>query len=292
MEIPERSDVYLEEFWLPRKARSYDALVTPREQLRLVGARPATVLQLHEHQQTRYARLDSMRAALRGAHQQYRASASYQSVDHICFSSGWTRDQFTVWEGRAPASASVVHLSGWADDVASGLFQLEKDNTVLIMASSDPRDDLNWGLRAWEMARLPAPWTLVVVGDGPAVEGGDVRRVGRLSDEDLLHEMRAASAYLHIGRCEGFGLAVVEALQAGTPVIARGGSAVDELLARGGGGLVATAAEAAAALQALALDPDRQSTSRQAHAAGTLFSWSSTARGLADGVRAAVEQRR
>ncbi len=46
-----------------------------------------------------------------------------------------------------------------------------------------------------------------------------VRKLGYVSDDDLLILYRAARAHLIVSRCEGFGLTVVEAMAAGCPVI-------------------------------------------------------------------------
>lgn len=285
---PRRTDAFLEEVWLPHIADAYDAVVTSREQFRLRRRRPAVVLQLHEHHHTRYARAASARAALRSAHQQYRAGLMYRMADHICFSSKWTAEQFSLLEGAPPASASVVPLSGWADDVAQQALQARNQETVLIMGSSDPRDDFAWGLAVWEEAKLPEPWALVVIGDVRGAAKKRVRYIGRIDDERLRHEMRAAAVYLHVGRVEGFGLAIVEALQMGTSVIARPGSALDEVLHTGGGVLASDTATAGRRLQEMTVESAVAHLAEQARAAGLSFSWSRTADGLADGVRAAT----
>jgi glycosyltransferase involved in cell wall biosynthesis len=78
---------------------------------------------------------------------------------------------------------------------------------------------------------LPDDSELVLLGDGPArssVEqliarrgfAGRVRLMGRVSDEDLHRWFRTARVVVSMSRHESFGLTILEALAAGTPVVA------------------------------------------------------------------------
>lgn len=275
--LPNRSDLVTDEAVLPRVAAGYDVLYTQRETLRLAKRRPRVVLQLHEHQHTRYAPWNSVRQALRGSLQHYRASIMYQTAEHICFSSKWTRDEFARLEGREPKSSSVVLLGGWKDDCPHER-SLRRDEIVVVVASNDARDELAWALDVWRKAALPAPWTMCIVGrrgSGPA----GVSLIGPLGDSDLRGLLSRSRAYLHIGRVEGFGLSVVEALQVGTPVIARSGSAVDELLGSGGGYLVTGSTSAAAALVKVA-DGKAAADLRDPSQVGSQYTWARTAQGI------------
>jgi len=287
--LGDHSDLVLDELVLPRLAAPYDVVYTQREGLRIgrrLGRRkPGVVLHLHEHQHVRYAPSVTVRHALRGAWQSYRACAMYRRADHICFSSEWTRAEFPRLERIEPTSSSVVRLGGWPDD-RPPLSIMERRPIVVVIASSDARDELDWALAVWRLAMLPYPWELVVVGRAPHRGGERVRAVGRLSDADLVALLAMARAYLHIGRVEGFGLSVVEALQVGTPVVGRGGSAVDELLRHGGGYLVDDAAAAASALTALA---DGAVVPAVAAAAGARYTWAKTARGVLAACDAVIE---
>jgi len=275
--LPNRSDLVLDEIVLPRLGARYDVVYTQREGLRAARRRrPRVVLQLHEHQHNRYAPWPTVRDAARGAVHVYRASRMYREADHICFSSAWTRDEFRRLEAAEPRSSSVVPLGGWPDNRADAS-HLPREPVVVVLASTDARDEFGWALDVWERAQLPAPWRMAVVGrpgagDGSSV-GDRVRLMGRISDDTLVDLLGRAGAYLHIGRTEGFGLSVVEALQLGTPVVARRGSAVDELLVSGGGFLVEDSTAAGRALADLA----RQTFTPAAVAAGARYSWAGTA---------------
>ncbi|RLL38310.1 glycosyltransferase [Acinetobacter cumulans] len=54
--------------------------------------------------------------------------------------------------------------------------------------------------------------------------------LGKLNQQKVIHEMQQADVFLFLSRSEGFGLAVVEAMACGLPVIALEGTAVDEII--------------------------------------------------------------
>lgn len=277
LQAPDRSDLFLEEVWLPRLARTYDVVYTQREGLRLRYGGPVHVLQLHEHQQLRYSSWRSLRAKARGAWQQHRASQMYDAADGICFSSAWTRSEFIRLEGREPPVSVVAHLAGWPDDRLPDR-PPQKKCLVVANVSTDPRDELEWALEGWAEARLPSPWRLALFGasqpTGLDVVG--VEWLGRVPDGDLLSLLSRARIYMHTGRLEGFGLGVVEALQMGTAVVARRGSAVDELIPASAGFVLAPNESSGPALRTLA-DADTEALADHAWVAGRRFSWSQTA---------------
>lgn len=290
-EIPDRTDLYLEEFWLPRLARKYDVVYTPREGMRLAGKGPPVVLQLHEHQHQRYSSWRSLRVMARGAWQQHRGAQMYDGAAGICFSSSWTRREFDRLEGREPSVGVVAHLAGWPDHkIPDG--PAPKELLVVANASSDPRDDVDWAIRGWADAELPPPWRLALFGKSASPRKGssDVEWLGRLSDADLYDLLSRASCYIHTGRLEGFGLGVVEALQLGTAVVARGGSALDELLPSSAGFLLAPDDTPSGALTALS-ESDLGTLAGQAWTAGNRFSWSRTANAIAATLAAVLDNK-
>lgn len=74
---------------------------------------------------------------------------------------------------------------------------------------------------------------------------------GRVGDETLARAFETAGVYLCMSEHEGFCVPLVEALNAGVPVVARGAAAIPETL--GGAGLVLPSAEPAVAAEALNL---------------------------------------
>ena len=97
------------------------------------------------------------------------------------------------------------------------------------------------------LASMPDDTVLVVLGEGPARaeleslarELGVERRVflpGRVPDVSAW--LRRATLFVHPARWEGFGLAVLEAMLAGLPVVASNVSSLPELVADGATGVL------------------------------------------------------
>jgi glycosyltransferase involved in cell wall biosynthesis len=103
-----------------------------------------------------------------------------------------------------------------------------ENRVVLVLQRLEPEKDTATALRAWQLSDLAsAGWRLRVVGDGAErrpleqlvaderIEGVDF--AGRTSD--VASEFARAGILLSPGPVEGFGLAVVEAMAAGVPVV-------------------------------------------------------------------------
>ena len=149
---------------------------------------------------------------------------------------------------------------------------------VLFVGTLEPRKDVRTLLAAHRL--LPDAPPLVLV--GPPGWGEEVDVSGALTpgylDEDVLRPVVAGAAALVLpSRDEGFGLPLLEALAAGTPVVAS-----DLPVLREVGGTHVTYAPVgdaegfAAALQAVLDDPGGPAE-RRAHA--TRFTWAASAEG-------------
>src|SRR5206468_12181937 len=80
---------------------------------------------------------------------------------------------------------------------------------------------------------LGPPYVLVLIGSGPAVPPASPRvRVlpYQRSEFMLAGALAAADVFVHAGDQETFGLALLEAMACGTPVVARSASGLAELL--------------------------------------------------------------
>ena len=149
---------------------------------------------------------------------------------------------------------------------------------VLFVGTLEPRKDVRTLLAA--VRRLPDPPPLVLVGPagwGEQVDVGGAVTPGYLDDATLRQVVAGASALVLPSRDEGFGLPVLEALAAGTPVVASDLPVLREV----GGDAVAYAqrgdAEAfAAALAGVLADPGDPGA-RRAQAAP--FTWERSAAG-------------
>lgn len=104
-------------------------------------------------------------------------------------------------------------------------FSLRQDY-VLHIGWFDPRKDVGTAIAAHRLAAQAHPHDLVLIGE-PHVNFRDVslpadesiRRIGRVTDEDLRTLMTGAAAFLYPSRYEGFGLPPLEALACGTPAL-------------------------------------------------------------------------
>ena len=100
----------------------------------------------------------------------------------------------------------------------------------LYVGDAEPRKDLPTLLAAHARysAGTPNPLPLVLAGTATAYQPG-VTALGRVTTEELARLHAHAAALVHPAHLEGFGFTVVEALHAGTPVIAARNPAVAEV---------------------------------------------------------------
>jgi glycosyltransferase involved in cell wall biosynthesis len=104
----------------------------------------------------------------------------------------------------------------------------------LVLAELMAHKRIDVAVRAFNRLRRP----LVVVGDGPEMRrlkrmaGANVHFTGRISDERVA-ELLATSRALVVTAAEEFGIAAVESLASGRPVIALGAGGVRESVREG-----------------------------------------------------------
>jgi alpha-1,6-mannosyltransferase len=138
-----------------------------------------------------------------------------------------------------------------------------------------------------ELRRRGVPATLVVIGDGPRrrslearADGLPVRFLGHVADRDLLARLLAtADVAIAPGPVETFGLAALEALASGTPVVVSRESALPEVI--GCAGLAADddpASYADAVERLLARDTSRRRQAAREQA--TRFDWQTAVNGF------------
>jgi glycosyltransferase involved in cell wall biosynthesis len=149
----------------------------------------------------------------------------------------------------------------------------------LCVGDADPRKDLPTLLAAHARyaAAAPDPLPLVLAGSATAHQPG-VRVAGRVTTTELAELHAGAAALVHPSRHEGFGFTVVEALHAGTPVIAARSDAVAEVA--GDRALLVEPGDVDALAAALANPPQSRRDRR--------FSWAACARAHIEAYRLAV----
>lgn len=213
------------------------------------------------------------------------------AFDTIVCTTRWARQEFdriaAPRVAQVPLGVDLELFAPWRASPSLRAALVDDDATVLLVMASrlspEKRPDLPIAaLRTLRRRGVAA--RLVVAGDGPA--RADLQRaaadlpvtfLGFVSDRIRLAELLAtADVVLAPGPVETFGLAALEALASGTPVVGRRCGALPELLDNGAGRTAyGHAASFASAIDDLldADQPQLRATAR-AHASG--FDWSTT----------------
>jgi glycosyltransferase involved in cell wall biosynthesis len=176
---------------------------------------------------------------------------------------------FTVERVGVPAGkVQTIHygLDGlpptWGDNPPD---DVPRDARVLLAVSRlAQQKGVDVAIRA--LTQLPADTVLVVLGEGP--ERDALERLARdLGVElriflpgrvpDVAAWLRRARVFVHPARWEGFGLAVLEAMLAGLPVVASNVSSLPELVADGETGLLVPPDDATALARGIAVALER-----------------------------------
>lgn len=166
---------------------------------------------------------------------------TWRSVDRVLAISGFQRDRL-VEGGFDPARIAVKH-NFVPDPGPPEVPAPERDRIVVFASRLEREKGTEALLDAWRRARLPAPWRLVVVGDGEcrtlaerhAHEDTSIEMAGLLSADAVAALLaRAAAAVVATSAPDPGPLAVPEALAHGTPVVAVDTGGVGELVGDGG----------------------------------------------------------
>ncbi|RJK94267.1 glycosyltransferase [Vallicoccus soli] len=215
------------------------------------------------------------------------------SYDRVVCTTRWAGEEFARL-GVPPATVPLgVELDRFHPDRASREVRAvaaPAGEALLLTASRlsrEKRPDLAVDAAA-ELARRGRPVRLVVAGDGACrralarrARGLPVRLVGFLDDRDALARLLAtADVVLAPGPVETFGLAALEALASGTPVVAHEASAVGEVLAAGAG--LTAAGTPSALADAVEAVLDGAASGAAARARAEAFPWERTVAGFLD----------
>jgi glycosyltransferase involved in cell wall biosynthesis len=160
---------------------------------------------------------------------------------------------------------------------------------VLFVGTLEPRKDVGTLLAAHRL--LPDAPPLVLVGPPGWGEQVDVSRAvtpGYLDEADLRPVVAGASALVLPSRDEGFGLPVLEAMAAGTPVVASDLPVLREVGRQHATYAAVGNAEAFAAALRAVLDQPGDAAARRAHAAR--FTWAASAEGHRAAYRLALQR--
>jgi glycosyltransferase involved in cell wall biosynthesis len=156
------------------------------------------------------------------------------------------RDAFGVEADRVlviPNGVTPLVAIGPNTDAAAGARWAGSDRYVLALGTVEPRKDLPTLVRAFDRLADDDPELRLVIA-GPNGWGADalaavlaasshrdrVTRLGWVDDEQRAALVRGAAVFAYPSRYEGFGLPPLEAMSAGTPVVATTAGALPEVL--------------------------------------------------------------
>lgn len=229
---------------------------------------------------------------------------------HVLTPTQAVADEVVATVGARPERVHAVHWgpAGATDgDGAAGRRVAGGDRYLLALGTIEPRKDHPGLVAAFDRAAdVDDQLRLVVAGpDGWGVERYEaavaaarhadrIVRLGWVDDRTRADLMAGALAFAYPSRYEGFGLPPLEAMAAGTPVVATTTPALEEVL--GDAALLVAPDDPVALAEALvrvgadgALRAELIARGR-ARAAG--FSWGAAAEGVAAALAAAVADRR
>jgi glycosyltransferase involved in cell wall biosynthesis len=177
-------------------------------------------------------------------------SASAVRVDRFVANSRFVAARIRRYYGRqADVLAPPVDVAFFTPGAPRGEGEARRDAYALAVAAAVPYKRLDLAVTACAKLGL----RLRVVGGGPEerrlAAGGNVEVLGRVSDEELRQLYRGARCLVQPG-VEDFGIAAVEALACGTPVIALGIGGVRDIVTDGEHGVLYRPAGDAEALAA------------------------------------------
>jgi glycosyltransferase involved in cell wall biosynthesis len=276
---------------LPRRAREQaaDVLHHPHPALaRGVAAPPAQVLTVHDlavvdrpegadPRRRRYV-LRAHRAAARRAH----------AV--IAVSQATADDVHARW--GVPVERIVVARHGPGQEPEARRPRAREATHLLYVGDDEPRKNLDLLLAGYARYRAqagPAPLPLVLAGRTDAA-GEGVRVVARPDAEELAELYAGAAALVHPSLHEGFGLVALEAMSAGTPVLAARTAGLQEVCGDAAQYVDGRDAQGLAdELARLAADPGlRRDLAERGRRRAAEFSWARSARAHAAAYALAV----
>ena len=188
------------------------------------------------------------------------SDAVRQAVVNICFTK---RD-----EAGLAAAVPAVHLARLAPFIDVLPFarepSVQRAHRLVTVAMMRPGDKLeSYSMLAAALALIAdLPWTLTVIGDGPARDAvramfakfsaGRIEWLGERPVTEVVHLLYEGGTYVWPGTGEAYGIAYMEAQAAGLPVVAQKTAGVPEVVKDGVTGTLTPAGDTLAFAHAIA----------------------------------------
>jgi len=218
---------------------------------------------------------------------------SARRADHVITISNFARGQIHLMLGIPAAQITVTHLAASAisaddTDLAAVMRKYGiKQPYIIAFSSSSPHKNIPCLVRAFAQARQDynLPHKLVLLGHRPRHEASapgteDVVSTGYLDESSKNTLLKGAEMMVFPSTYEGFGLPVLEAQQAGVPVICSTAASLPEVA--GDAAIYfdpLSVAEMSKAIGQAAQTPDlRQTLKQKGFQNAGKFSWERTAR--------------
>jgi len=214
-----------------------------------------------------------------------------QNVDKIIATTRFASREFPDSLNKEVIALGVDHSVFHPRQASEIVMDLPGEGYLLACTRLSPEKDPRLLLEiARELSRRGSKLSLIIIGAGPMMDvlSEEVIReelaisfVGFLNQKEVLaHYMRDASIFLAPGPIETFGLAALEAMACGTPVICRDSAAIAEIIDSNSG--VALSRDATSWVDAIEelLSHDRKELAKACLARASGFTWSVTASAL------------
>lgn len=244
---------------------------------RLAGAIPAPFVAYIHGQLADEARFERGCVALSMRLQARAERTSVLRADRVLTVSAHARRRIAEVYGRRSAEIQVVppalDVARWTEAIGKARSAAgNRPPTVLCVCRLYPRKDVRTLVRAASVVHATVPAVrFQIIGDGPA--RGRLRRLVRRLRLDGVVELRGQVTFTELvasyagcdvfclpSRQEGFGIAFLEAMAAGRPIVACLGTGAEELIRSAGAGLLVPQRDPdalATALLDLLRDPER-----------------------------------
>lgn len=159
-----------------------------------------------------------------------------KEVDSIIAVSEFTKQEIVELLGINPEKIRVIHEApdpsikpNSKSEINSVKIKYKIGDNYLLVVGADPRKNILAIIQAF--TKINEKLKLVIVGRlwEPLPENGSVISVGHVSQEDLVALYSGAQALVYTSLYEGFGLPILEAMQAGCPVVTSNISSMPEV---------------------------------------------------------------